>query len=544
MTASQADANSFHLRGLEGQYEGSAHRLGEEVIWLGRVAEGTSAEPHHLLFHDQSVSRGHAVLVWAEAYGSYVLHHRSQTNPTFLNQQPMSEPQLLKTGDVVSVGRQILCFEPISLESDTPVPSPVSEEESVVETAPPLELDEQDEVSADAGESQEKRIQIELPGEPVVAKITEELSEEDVPVELKLVRKPVSNDSLSLNVGFRVQESTIFAAARDTITLRFDPDFASVEGPYSEDDDKNVVFHLPGRLKAELCFQHQDSEEKTYLKTDAGAHATTKRLTTVSGIILDFPVQAKERVLVSQEDIVLHQDIECWLADDNEGQSSIELDLGLDDSESSFKSESLGALRFQNGAWNGATISFVSDSKNSLKVGPGSFIGAHRMPIQNAPNCRIDFENNRANILVEEAQDGQYLSLNGELLFHDQSARLLSGSGLFLGTLILHWIQPKLHAELSRYTMVVENMVFPINKSLVRIGTAAHCEILLSGTGLAEITGTLEYTHGGFIYTHLEDSYPALIEGKSVLKGEEATVEDGASLQLGLGNILELKAKP
>ena len=78
----------WYLEGLQGQYKGEEIPLPREVIWLGRAVAGTPNSPTHKFFEDGSVSRVHAALAWTPEFEAFVIHHRSQTNPTFLNDLP------------------------------------------------------------------------------------------------------------------------------------------------------------------------------------------------------------------------------------------------------------------------------------------------------------------------------------------------------------------------------------------------------------------------------------------------------------------------
>lgn len=98
----------WFLKGLQGQYENQELELPREVIWLGRAVIGTPNTSTHIFFEDGAVSRVHGALAWVEEFSSYVIHHRSQTNPTFLNDVPVGEPQLVKSGDIISFGHQRL----------------------------------------------------------------------------------------------------------------------------------------------------------------------------------------------------------------------------------------------------------------------------------------------------------------------------------------------------------------------------------------------------------------------------------------------------
>ena len=68
--------------------------------------------PAHLLFDDKFVSRDHSVLAWSADHDCYFLFHRSKTNATLLNGQIVKEPKQLKPGDQISLGQQVLVYEP------------------------------------------------------------------------------------------------------------------------------------------------------------------------------------------------------------------------------------------------------------------------------------------------------------------------------------------------------------------------------------------------------------------------------------------------
>ena len=180
---------------------------------------------------------------------------------------------------------------------------------------------------------------------------------------------------------------------------------------------------------------------------------------------------------------------------------------------------------------------------NSLELGPGISIGGYPIPVSDAPLCRIHFLANVPHVEVLEASGGQYVSINGELLFPGSSRPLCSGSGLFLGQLMLYWTQPHLQSRLVRYKLESRGQNFPLSRSRVRIGTASHCEIVLEGANLAEEVGVISFTERGFHYHHSDPVHPAQVDGQPLAAHQQATIQEGSVLRLGSDCLLELKAK-
>lgn len=476
----------LHLLGLQGQYEGQTLDLTEEVVWLGRASHGTQSSPTHFLFMDQSVSRAHAALVRAPEYNSYVLHHRSQTNPTFLNDVQLTEPKLLKEGDKISFGLQALSF------------------------------------------STSRRIQIQS---------YETMVDEDPPPPPPPPQAAPS-EPMPLNIGVRSGRRSFFAGAKKSIVLQFTPDAQQVEEVTASLDREVVTFKVPAVLRAEMEFV-LDPAQNVVLSPTAGSFSTSKRVTSLDGMELSLPIKSNERLMLTEHDTVRHEDCEIWLPEDTSGESSLELDLT-----SSQSKEHLGILEFQSGPWRGARLAFLPGApSSSMELGPKSKLGSHAFPIVEAPTCQIVLQGDEAKLEVVSAKGGQYASIDGELLFAGQDAPLLSGSMVMLGRLMLNWIQPKLQASLKRYKLEYKENSYPIPKSQVKIGTAAHCEILVSGPGLSPVTGILSFGAKGFVYKHQEPSIPALVDGVEVPKDSEATVQDGSTLELGLGCVVKLVAK-
>jgi predicted component of type VI protein secretion system len=78
---------------------------------------------NEIVINDAEVSRRHARLTFQG--GKYVLEDLGSTNGTFVNGQRLSGPRVLKAGEVISFGEQIvLVFESVSLDPGATMVSP------------------------------------------------------------------------------------------------------------------------------------------------------------------------------------------------------------------------------------------------------------------------------------------------------------------------------------------------------------------------------------------------------------------------------------
>jgi predicted component of type VI protein secretion system len=78
---------------------------------------------NEIVINDAEVSRRHARLTFQG--GKYVLEDLGSTNGTFVNGQRLAGPRVLKPGEVVSFGEQIvLVFEQVSIDPGATVASP------------------------------------------------------------------------------------------------------------------------------------------------------------------------------------------------------------------------------------------------------------------------------------------------------------------------------------------------------------------------------------------------------------------------------------
>lgn len=94
----------FQIRISGGPGRGLTHPIDTEVLKIGRAA-GPNQRPEEgrLFLHDDAVSRLHAELRWSPSQEKYEIFHRSGTNLTYVNGEPISE-HLLEVGDEIKLG--------------------------------------------------------------------------------------------------------------------------------------------------------------------------------------------------------------------------------------------------------------------------------------------------------------------------------------------------------------------------------------------------------------------------------------------------------
>ena len=102
-------ASQFQLIMRSGPTPGAAFTLEGDQLTIGRDST------NEIVINDAEVSRRHARLTFQG--GKYVLEDLGSTNGTFVNGQRLAGPRVLKAGEVVSFGEQIvLVFEAINLD--------------------------------------------------------------------------------------------------------------------------------------------------------------------------------------------------------------------------------------------------------------------------------------------------------------------------------------------------------------------------------------------------------------------------------------------
>src|SRR5512134_1532111 len=110
-------ASHFQLIMRSGPTPGAAFTLEGDQISVGRDST------NEIVINDAEVSRRHARLTFQG--GKYVLEDLGSTNGTFVNGQRLAGPRVLKAGEVVSFGEQIvMIFEATHFDAGATVASP------------------------------------------------------------------------------------------------------------------------------------------------------------------------------------------------------------------------------------------------------------------------------------------------------------------------------------------------------------------------------------------------------------------------------------
>src|SRR5512147_2666647 len=110
-------ASQFQLIMRSGPTPGAAFALEGDQMTIGRDST------NEIVINDAEVSRRHARLTFQG--GKYVLEDLGSTNGTFVNGQRLAGPRVLKPGEVVSFGEQIvLVFEATTFDAGATVVSP------------------------------------------------------------------------------------------------------------------------------------------------------------------------------------------------------------------------------------------------------------------------------------------------------------------------------------------------------------------------------------------------------------------------------------
>ncbi|MGZ9223568.1 MAG: FHA domain-containing protein, partial [Anaerolineales bacterium] len=110
-------ASHFQLIMRSGPTPGAAFTLEGDQITVGRDST------NEIVINDAEISRRHARLTFQG--GKYVLEDLGSTNGTFVNGQRLAGPRVLKAGEVVSFGEQIvLVFEAANIDAGATIISP------------------------------------------------------------------------------------------------------------------------------------------------------------------------------------------------------------------------------------------------------------------------------------------------------------------------------------------------------------------------------------------------------------------------------------
>ena len=109
--------SQFQLIMRSGPTPGASFTLEGDQLTIGRDST------NEITINDAEISRRHARLTFQG--GKYVLDDLGSTNGTFVNGQRLAGPRVLKAGEVVSFGEQIvLVFEVTNIDSGATMVSP------------------------------------------------------------------------------------------------------------------------------------------------------------------------------------------------------------------------------------------------------------------------------------------------------------------------------------------------------------------------------------------------------------------------------------
>ena len=109
--------SQFQLIMRSGPTPGASFILEGDQLTIGRDAT------NEIVINDAEISRRHARLTFQG--GKYVLEDLGSTNGTFVNGQRLAGPRVLKAGEVVQFGEQImLVFEVTSMDAGATMVSP------------------------------------------------------------------------------------------------------------------------------------------------------------------------------------------------------------------------------------------------------------------------------------------------------------------------------------------------------------------------------------------------------------------------------------
>ncbi len=122
----------YQLTMRSGPNPGTVYALESDQLSIGRDSA------NEIPVNDAEVSRRHARLTFQG--GKYVLEDMGSTNGTFVNGQRLSGPRVLKSGEVISLGEQIIfVYEAVDSDPGATRVSPraVPQPRPVVSTPPP-----------------------------------------------------------------------------------------------------------------------------------------------------------------------------------------------------------------------------------------------------------------------------------------------------------------------------------------------------------------------------------------------------------------------
>lgn len=497
MTTMEPIRSGVRLRVLEGGFHSELHRLERALVSLGRSTPDTVSSASYITFPEPTVSRLHAVLTWESGAKAYLLHHRSQTNPTVLNNAVISGPSLLKAGDRITLGRLVLLVE-ADTEPVAPAPAPMT-----------------------------------LPLNAAAAAAA-------------LAAPPARQAELSLNAKIDGGERVFSAPIKEpVISLLFANDRATAVVSPGQTTAGRQEIRLPGGVSSGLRFEIDPATGTCLVEASANDQAPSFRLShgRLGYSELRVPLAADQSLPFVETDVILHQGYRIWLGDPERPP-----DAGATLSQKPGAGDAAAAARrltltFLNGPWKDATISVPSDHAANLRIGPGDIGFRYPFPLANGPQCEIAVQNGQARLRAVDVPDDQFLEVDADLVFAGESVPLMGGSRLQVGDAEFLWTDGN-EAVYGPYRLVDGQSSYPVRKTSVRLGTAAHCEIMLPGRELPPVIGRISFETGQPVYHHTDLSASIRVDGEDTSVGLSVPLHPGSQLELKPGFVLSLEYTP
>ncbi len=486
MSTMEPIRSGLRLRVVEGGFHSQVHRLERALISLGRSTPDSVSQASYITFPEPTVSRLHAVLTWESGAKAYLLHHRSQTNPTVLNNVVITGPSLLKAGDRITLGRLVLL-----VEADTDEPG------------------------------------VEQPSKAIPAAPT--------PTSLRV-------PELSLNAKIEGGDRVFSAPVKEpVITLMIANDRTTAAVSPAQQHEGRQEVRLPGAVASEVRFELDLASGTCQVEVGPTREAPAYRISQGRyGVTeLRVPLCPGQSLPFVESDVILHQGYRIWLGDperppDAGSTLTQEPDLGV-------KSASRRmALTFLNGPWKDGSVSVRADASVNLRLGSGDFGFRHPFPMLHCPLCEIAIQGGEARLLAIAVADDQFLEVDGDLVFAGESVPLLGGSRLLLGDAEFLWMDGN-ESLYTAFRLVDGQNSYPIRKASIRIGTAAHCEVMLSRRELPPVIGRICFETGQPVYHHTDISAAIRVDGEETSVGLAVPLRPGSQLELKPGVVLSLE---
>jgi pSer/pThr/pTyr-binding forkhead associated (FHA) protein len=101
--------SGYRVEVLEGADQGKKIPVRGKEITLGRKLIPNEKIANWILFNEPTVSRIHAMLEWSDTESTYIIAHKSKTNPTLVNTESIIKKPL-SSGDTVQMGLLLFRF--------------------------------------------------------------------------------------------------------------------------------------------------------------------------------------------------------------------------------------------------------------------------------------------------------------------------------------------------------------------------------------------------------------------------------------------------